>query len=63
MLIYRFRLYGSAFFELIKLLVFVIIITFEFSKSDKLSRYLMIPYILWVVFAGILSYTIWILNM
>ena len=59
---FRFRLYAIAFLELLLLLVFILLTTFEFYKSDKLSAYLMIPYIAWVSFAGVLNYTIWMLN-
>ncbi|AKN30811.1 TspO [Clostridium carboxidivorans P7] len=59
---FRFRLYGIAFFELLILLVAILITTFEFDKIDKISAYLMIPYILWVSFAAVLNYTIWMLN-
>jgi tryptophan-rich sensory protein len=59
---FRFRLYAIAFLELLLLLVFILLTTFEFYRIDKTSSYLMIPYIAWVSFAGILNYTIWMLN-
>lgn len=59
---FRFRLYAIAFLELLLLLIFILLTTFEFYKTDKLSAYLMIPYIAWVSFAGVLNYTIWMLN-
>ena len=59
---FRFRLYAIAFLELLLLLVFIVLTTFEFYRIDKTSSYFMIPYIAWVSFAGILNYTIWILN-
>ncbi|WP_251861717.1 TspO/MBR family protein [Clostridium sp. Marseille-Q2269] len=59
---FRFRLYGVAFLELLLLLIFILLTTFEFYKIDKVAAYLMIPYIIWVSFAGILNYSIWILN-
>ena len=59
---FRFRLYAIAFLELLILLVFILKTTFEFFKVDKLSAYLMIPYIAWVSFAGVLNYSIWMLN-
>jgi benzodiazapine receptor len=59
---FRFRLYAIAFLELLLLLVFILLTTFEFFKIDKISGYLMIPYIVWVSFAGILNYAIWMLN-
>jgi len=59
---FRFRLYAIAFLELLLLLVFILLTTFEFYKSDKTSAYLMTAYIAWVSFAGVLNYTIWMLN-
>ena len=59
---FRFRLYAIAFLELLLLLVFILLTTFEFYRIDKTSAYLMIPYIAWVSFAGVLNYTIWMLN-
>jgi benzodiazapine receptor len=59
---FRYRLYAIAFLELLLLLVFILLTTFEFFKIDKISAYLMIPYIAWVSFAGVLNYTIWMLN-
>lgn len=62
LIFFRFRLYAIAFLELLLLLVFILLTTFEFFKIDKTSGYLMIPYIAWVSFAGVLNYAIWMLN-
>ena len=59
---FRFRLYAIAFLELLLLLVFILLTTFEFHRIDKTSGYLMIPYIAWVSFAGVLNFAIWMLN-
>jgi len=59
---FRFRLYAIAFLELLVLVVYILLTTFEFHKIDKTSAYLMIPYIAWVSFAGALNYAIWMLN-
>lgn len=59
---FRYRLIAIAFFEIIILLIFIIITTVKFFKIDKISGLLMIPYILWVSFASILNYSLWILN-
>lgn len=59
---FRFRLYAIAFLELLLLIVFILLTTFEFFRIDKPSGFLMIPYILWVSFAGVLNYAIWMLN-
>ncbi len=40
-------------------IIFTIIL---FGKISKVAAYLLLPYILWVSFAGYLNYTIWILN-
>ena len=59
---FRLNLMGLAFFEILLLLVFILLTTFEFYKHDKAAAYLMIPYIIWVSFAAVLNYTIWMLN-
>ena len=62
LLFFRFRLYGISFAELLLLLVFILLTTFEFIKKDKVAVFLMIPYIAWVSFAGVLNYAIWMMN-
>jgi len=62
LIFFRFRLYGIAFVELLLLLVFILLTTFEFMKKDKVAGFLMIPYIAWVSFAGVLNYAIWMMN-
>ena len=62
LIFFRFRLYGLAFVELLVLLIFILLTTFEFFRIDKVAGYLMIPYIVWVSFAGILNFAIWFLN-
>lgn len=59
---FRLRLIGLAFIELLLLLIFIMLTTFEFFRIDKISGLLMLPYILWVSFAEVLNYTIWMLN-
>lgn len=59
---FRLGLFGAAFIELLILLVLILLTTFEFYKEDKISAYLMIPYIAWTAFAGVLNCAIWMLN-
>lgn len=59
---FRFRLYGLAFIDLIILLIFILLTTFEFYNIDRIAGLLMIPYIIWISFAGVLSYYIWVFN-
>lgn len=47
---------------IILLLVLIIIMIKAFLKVDKFAAYLQIPYLLWVVFATYLNYSIFILN-
>lgn len=59
---FHFELYGLAFIELIILLIFIVITTIKFFKFDKIAGILMIPYIIWVSFAGVLNFFVWMLN-
>lgn len=59
---FHFKLYGLAFIELIILLIFIVITTIKFLKFDKIAGILMIPYIIWVSFAGVLNFFVWLLN-
>lgn len=50
---------GWAFVELIFLWLSIVATIFLFSKISKSAMWLLIPYILWVTFAGYLNYSIW----
>lgn len=51
-----------ALFDIIVLFVFVMFNTYYFYKKDKVSGYLFIPYLLWLIFASILNVLIFVLN-
>jgi len=51
-----------AFIEIIILWVFILLSIIFFYKINKISSYLLIPYILWVSFAAVLNFFIYILN-
>lgn len=53
---------GWALAEIIALWAAIIVTTVYFFRQNKTAGWLMVPYILWVTFAGWLNYTIWILN-
>lgn len=53
---------GLAFFELLMLWVAIMYTIVNFYRVSKLAGYLLIPYILWVTFAGFLNYRIWMMN-
>lgn len=53
---------GLALVNIIILLIMILMLIFLFYQINKQAAYLLIPYILWVSFATILNYNIWILN-
>lgn len=59
---FKLNLYGIAFIEIVLLLIAVLLTTKEFFKHSKLASILMLPYIAWLVYAGVLNYYIWLLN-
>ena len=59
---FNFGAYTAAFVWLIILLALIVITTVKFSRVDKTAAYLMIPYIVWVTFAGYLNLGIAVLN-
>lgn len=59
---FKFNLYWASFVWLLFLIYLIIKMIKEFSKIDKTAGYLQIPYLIWVIFAGILNLAIAILN-
>lgn len=53
---------GWALVEIIGLWVSILMTIFSFGKIRSWAAWLLVPYISWVSFAGILTYTIWSLN-
>ena len=51
-----------AFIEIIFLWVAILVTMIFFYKINRISAYLLVPYILWVSFAAILNFAIFILN-
>ncbi|MFP4403398.1 MAG: TspO/MBR family protein [Nanoarchaeota archaeon] len=51
-----------AFIEIIFLWIFIFLTMFYFNKISKIATYLLIPYLLWVSFALILNFSIYLLN-
>ena len=56
------RMYLFAFVWLIILLILVLIMTILFHKINKIVAYFQIPYILWLIFASILNFNVYLLN-
>ena len=51
-----------AFVWLIILWIFILLTILEYAKINKTAAYLQIPYLLWVTFAGYLTFAIYLLN-
>lgn len=56
------HLIGVAFFELIVLWISILASIILFYRISKPAGLLLLPYILWVSYAGALNYSIWRLN-
>lgn len=54
-------LFGG-FVVLLILWMFIVALIWKFYEVNKLAAYLLVPYILWVSFAGVLNASIWLLN-
>ncbi len=54
--------YLFAFVWLVVLWFLILLTTLLFRKSSKAAAYLMIPYLLWVAFAGYLNLGVYLLN-
>jgi len=52
----------TAFIEIIFLWIAIATTIISFSKISKPAAWLMLPYILWVSFAGYLNLVIWLIN-
>ena len=59
---FNFNNYLAAFIWIVALLILIIATTIEFYKIKPIAGYLMIPYILWVTFAAVLNFSIYLLN-
>jgi tryptophan-rich sensory protein len=53
---------GAAFVEIIFLWIAILVTIIAFAKISRLAAWLLVPYILWVSFAGYLNFSIWQLN-
>lgn len=56
------RMYFLAFVWLVLLWVLVLRTILEYRQINKLAAYLQIPYLIWVSFAGYLTFAIFMLN-
>lgn len=62
LIFFRFNMYFIAFIWILLLIALVINMIIKFYKIKPLAAYLQIPYLLWLVFASILNFFIYVLN-
>lgn len=60
---FNLKMFFTAFLILVALFIFVAITTATFYNTRKSSGILLIPYLLFLVYAGYLNFSIWFLNM
>lgn len=59
---FELHLIGPALEILIALLIAILLNMAIFQPADPLAAWLLVPYVLWVTFAGTLNAAIWWLN-
>ena len=59
---FRFEWYLFSFVWIILLIALVIYMIIKFYKIKPIAGYLQIPYLLWITFASVLTYSIYMLN-
>ncbi|XP_046456540.1 translocator protein-like [Daphnia pulex] len=52
-----------AFYEVIALLIGIASCVYTFKSVNETASYLMMPYLVWVSFASLLTFTIWRMNL
>lgn len=62
LIFFGFDAYLLSFIWLLLLLGAVIVMIVNFYKINKTSAYIQIPYVLWIIFAGYLNISIYLLN-
>ena len=61
-LFFTFKWYLFSFIWLLFLIFLVVVMIMRFYKVSKVSGYLQIPYLCWLIFAAFLNFSIYLLN-
>lgn len=59
---FRFHSPYLAFLDIVLMAITILLTIFKFSRISKTASWLLVPYFLWVCFAAVLNYSIWLLN-
>lgn len=62
LIFFGFNNYLLSFIWIIFLFIIVVVMIINFYKTSKISAFLNIPYVLWIIFAGYLNLGIYLLN-
>jgi len=61
-LFFGFQQIGLALFEIVVLWVVILVAIVLFWRLDRIAGALLLPYLAWVGFAGVLNHAFWVLN-
>ena len=61
-LFFNLQAFGAAFLWLVLLFALIVWMTLQFWEIDRTAGWLLLPYLLWVSFAGYLNCGVWMLN-
>lgn len=61
-LFFGFHMVGLALVDIVLLWVMIVVMIAWFYRLDRISAYLLVPYLVWVSFASVLNYAIFALN-
>lgn len=59
---FRLKWYLFSFIWILFIMLFVVIMICKFYKINKVSAFIQIPYLLWLIFASILNFSIYLLS-
>lgn len=56
------KLFGIGFFVIVFLILFAIYLAIRYFKKSKIATLIMSLYLMWLIYAGLLNYFIWMYN-
>ncbi|MBE6021525.1 MAG: tryptophan-rich sensory protein [Clostridiales bacterium] len=62
LIFFNWQMFFASFIWLVLLWFLIILMTVLFFRCSRTAAYLLIPYLLWVTFAGYLNYSVYLLN-
>ncbi|HWA33412.1 MAG TPA: TspO/MBR family protein [Cyclobacteriaceae bacterium] len=59
---FRFHAPGVAYADILLMIVMVVVTMVKFSKISRPAMFLLLPYLVWIIFASFLNLSIWLMN-